>query len=91
MLEVYGDRQDRKTAAVIRRLDDLVLAYRLVEVASADGLDGTDKLPALKDGSRVVSGEAAIERYLVHLEKEKELWDRFQSDSCYVDDDGSVC
>jgi len=47
--------------------------------------------PELIDGEVRVSGEEACRRHLESLAEIKAEWDRFQSDACYIDDDGRVC
>ena len=41
--------------------------------------------PVLVDGDTVVQGQAKILLHLEELGKFKKLWDRYQSDSCYIE------
>jgi len=51
-------------------------------------LDNTDKPPVLIDNGQVVRGTKAIIAHLGKLEEFKRLWEKFQSDACYCDDEG---
>jgi hypothetical protein len=46
-------------------------------------------LPVLTDNARVVSGEQ-IPAYVKELTELVHSWRRFQSDCCYVDEDGET-
>jgi hypothetical protein len=48
-------------------------------------------LPAIREGGRIVSGEADVAAYLLELEAFAAEWSTFQSDTCYFDSDGTVC
>jgi hypothetical protein len=39
----------------------------------------------------VVTGEDNLRAHLDHLRELMADWDRFQSDACYVEDDGTIC
>jgi hypothetical protein len=47
--------------------------------------------PVIKEGDTIISGKEEILAYLKRLKVSMELWQKFQSDTCYVDDDGEVC
>lgn len=90
MLRLYVRSGDEEAAAWLERLEELVLAHEVVRLEEESG-EGEPPLPYLVDGRRVVIGSAAVSRYLEELEREAELWRKFQSDACYLEDDGSVC
>lgn len=62
-------------------LDELVVAYAVVEGGTA---------VAIEDGDRRVTGEA-IPGYLAELGDFVAQWRKFQTDTCYLEDDGSIC
>lgn len=78
------------------KLRDLVVAHTVVDVekeqpaALAGELTARD-LPIIADGEQIISGEAALQEYLDSLTREVEQWRKFQSDVCYIDDEGEVC
>lgn len=49
------------------------------------------KLPVLRDGDRIASGRDDIREFLEDIHRLVENWRKFQSDSCYLDDEGDVC
>ena len=75
-------------------LQEMVLAHKVIIVGQGKtpaGLPVDTPLPALKDGSKIITGQVAIIAYLPVLEKEVERWRKFQGDSCYIGDDGEIC
>jgi glutaredoxin len=94
MIEFYR-RVDCPTCADIEAvLKELVVAHKVVVVEegqAAAELKLDVSLPAIKDNGQVISGPTAIAAYLKELEKFVAGWQRFQSDSCYIDDDGTTC
>ena len=49
------------------------------------------EMPVVMDGDRVISGQHALRDYLVELTREMEQWRKFQTDACYIDDEGKTC
>ena len=45
----------------------------------------------VRDGDEVVAGEENLLRYLDELRDLLGEWDRFGSDACYIEEDGSIC
>lgn len=74
---------------VEHRLAELVIAHSVRSV-SAEELPAGTTAPVILDGDRVVSG-TELSAYLAGLGKLMADWDRFQSDTCYIDDDGKIC
>lgn len=77
-------------------LRDMVIAHEVEVVAPDDSLDDVpassrDDLPVLLDDGVPVTGEAAIKDRLDELRTLMSDWDKFQSDACYIDEDGTVC
>jgi hypothetical protein len=48
-------------------------------------------LLVLRDEGEIVTGEQALRDHLNALRDLLADWDRFQSDACYVEEDGSIC
>lgn len=81
-------------AVIEAMLKELVVAHQVItletdEIRQALGPEIT--LPAIKENGRTISGPAAISAYLKELEKFVTEWRRFQSDSCYINDEGETC
>jgi hypothetical protein len=94
MIEFYRPVDCPACADIEAVLKELVVAHKVVVVEegqAAAELKPDVLLPAIKDNGQVVSGPTAIATYLRELEKFVAGWQRFQSDSCYIDDDGAPC
>lgn len=75
-------------------LKDLVVGYerRILGAAQVQQILGRAvDLPILRDGDRIASGREEILAFLKDIHRLVEDWRRFQSDSCYVDEDGNTC
>ena len=92
MITLYR-RPDSTDADEIQSvLDEIVIAYETEVVRDKDALpDDVPDLPALRDDEEVVTGDAALEEHLEDLRSLMAEWDRFQSDACYIEDDGTIC
>lgn len=92
MIEVIVDEQ-RTGQGILDALDELVLAHRVIHLDehNPSPLPGGITLPAIRDGDRIIEGEAGIAAYLLEIEAFAAAWNKFQSDTCYLDDDGTVC
>jgi hypothetical protein len=94
MIELYRTNDCPLCDEVEEKLSDMVLAYHVVPVDQAGPAQKLPKrviLPAIKDSGDWISGRDRIKDYLSDLEKHLQEWQKFQSDSCYVDDDGTAC
>jgi hypothetical protein len=88
MLTLYRRPDDARADEVQDTLDEIVIAYQTETIADDTTLPDT---PALRDDGEVISGEAALNEHLQKLTDLMNDWDRFQSDACYIEDDGTVC
>lgn len=94
MIELFRTTQGKTADWVEAEFRELVVGYckHLITPAQADKLFGKHvQLPVIRDHERVVSGRDALLGYLRELEKLAADWRRFQSDACYIDEDGQVC
>jgi glutaredoxin len=94
MIKLYRPVDCPDCADVEAILKELVVAHKVIVVEEGQAtaeLNPDISLPAIKDNGQVISGPTAINTYLRELEKFVAGWQRFQSDSCYVDDDGATC
>lgn len=94
MIFFYRHPDCRKCNQIQERLEDLVLAHRVIfgdkEIPATENIPKDSKLPLLADNGNFISGEKAILSHLDELEQFKTEWDKYQSDSCYCDEDGNV-
>lgn len=94
MIKLYRPADCPDCAEIETTLQELVVAHRVIVVESGHApadLDPEVTLPAIRENNQVVSGPEAISAYLQELAQFTAHWRRFQSDSCYLDDDGQVC
>jgi hypothetical protein len=92
MIVLYRRPDDPWADEIQEALDEMVIAYETEPVADDSSLPSdVPELPALRDDGEVVTGEAALQTRLDDLRGLMADWDRFQSDACYVEEDGSVC
>lgn len=92
MVTLYRRPDDAWADDIQSALDDMVIAYETETID--DGTvppDDVSQLPALRDDEEVITGREALRERLDALRSLMADWDRFQSDACYVEDDGSVC
>lgn len=93
MIELFRTADCPTCDEAIDALREQVLAHRVIpEDRSGDPPlpDGATR-PALREGNRLVLGEAAIRRYVHEVIRFNRDWQRFQSDACFLDDDGEIC
>ncbi len=92
MITFYRRPDDPWADEIQSALDDMVIAYETETVQAGASLpDDVPDLPALRDDGEVVTGEAALRSRLDDLRTLMADWNRFQSDTCHVNEDGTVC
>lgn len=94
MITLYRQPVDAWADEIQEALDEMVIAYETTTVDSdSNGTlpEDVSALPALRDDGEIITGEEAIRERLDTLEALMTDWDRFQSDACYIDEEGSVC
>ncbi len=92
MITFYRRPDDPWADEIQEALDEMVIAYETERVERKTTLpDDVPSLPALRDDGEVITGEAALRTHLDHLRDLMADWDRFQSDACYIEDDGTIC
>lgn len=92
MIILYRQPDDQWADEIQEALDEMVIAYETDVFATASaGPDDVPALPALRDDGEIVTEETALRKRLDKLRRLMQDWDRFQSDACYLEDDGSVC
>ena len=92
MITLYREENSKQADTIEAEFRDLVLGYDREVMNSRDAAQKFGNgvsLPVLTDNARVVSGEQ-IPAYVKELTELVHAWQRFQSDCCYVDDDGET-
>lgn len=92
MIVLYRRPDDPWADEIQEALDEMVIAYEVESVPDADHLpDDVSEIPALRDDGDVIAGEAALRSHLDELRALMDAWNRFQSDACHIEDDGTIC
>lgn len=92
MITLYRRSDSACADEVQEALDEMVIAYETEIRETEDKLpDDVPTLPALRDDGEVITGEDALDDHLESLRELMNEWDRFQSDACYIEEDGTVC
>ena len=84
MIRLIRPTESTAADAIAEQLRDIVVAFEEVE-------DPAARSPVLRDGARTASGDEEISAFLAELRHDVALWQKFQTDACYIDDDGGVC
>jgi hypothetical protein len=92
MITLYRVPQCNACDEVQEMLRELVVAHQVIDVATErPAVIAGKELPVIVDGDELVSGEAALTGYLAELTRITEQWRKFQSDVCYIDNQGNPC
>ena len=86
MLEIYTSLDYTGAIDLESELRELGLEYKRMSTAPEQAA----KI-AIRNGVRLVTGQAAVDAYLDELRYTVENWNWFASDACYVDDSGENC
>lgn len=90
MVELFRTSESPLADEIEEQLREMVAAYR-TEVVESPAEVPVDRLPAIRHGEDLVTGEEALLAYLEELRELLGEWDRFGADACYIEDDGSIC
>ena len=92
MIKLYRAENSPQADMIEAEFRDIVLGYDrvVVDEKKAAQLFDDATLPVITNNERVVSGDG-IPGYIKELKQLMREWQRFQSDACYVDDDGETC
>jgi hypothetical protein len=88
MIELLHDPSSEASRRVAEVLAGMTVAHTVTN--DPEALPEGAEAPVIREGDRVVSGPEAIDDYLRELTAYLREWGRFQSDSCYIGDDGCV-
>jgi len=92
MIKLYREEISPQADMIEAEFHEMVLGYDRVLVGAHEAVRLFDDatLPVITNNERVVSGEQ-IKPYIMELTQLMRDWQRFQSDACYVDDNGDTC
>jgi len=94
VIELYRTAGSAAGEEIEEAIKDLVLAHRVFIVEPGQqpvSLPPGTSLPALKDEGEIITGAGALKAHLETLAKIAFEWRKYQSDSCYIHDDGGNC
>ena len=84
MIEVVHAPGSAAASAIIDTLSEMVVAFR--EVEDADAAE-----PVIRDGERVATTPEEVDAFIEELRRDLLLWNKYQSDTCYVDGVDGTC
>lgn len=90
MIKLYREQVSTPADAIEAEFRDMVLGYDRVIMESAEAkqqFGAEHSLPVITNNEKVMSGDS-IPAYIKELQKLMKDWQKFQGDSCYVDEDG---
>jgi hypothetical protein len=94
MITLYIKEDCATCGELVDSLREISLAHNLVHVEFSNlrfiGKKQISNLPAITDGAKLIVGTAEVRNYIAKLEVIKAVWDRFQTDSCYCNQDGEI-
>lgn len=93
MIKLYRKENSAQADNIEAEFHEMILGYDRVVVAEKDAqhMFGREtSLPVITNNERMVSG-GEIPTYIKELRGIMRDWQRYQGDSCYVDDDGETC
>ncbi len=82
-LRIHARHPDRDE--ILEAVQQLCLAVSL-EITEGDAIGP----PVVWDDQRTYVGKNAILGFLEEMAQFKQEWDKFQSDTCYCDDEGEI-
>jgi hypothetical protein len=89
MISLYCEHGHDQCQRIKEKLDDLALEFHYIEV-DVERAGDVEQLPLLVDDGRKFTGLGEIETHIDELTRLAADWRKFQSDSCYCDDQGNV-
>ena len=92
MIKLYREENSPQADIIEAEFRDMVLGYDRVVIGEKEAVQLFDDttLPVITNNEKIVSGDG-IPSYIKELKQLMREWQRFQSDACYVDDDGETC
>jgi hypothetical protein len=93
MLKFYRTSDCSRCGHIQDALEKLNIVHELILTETPESIEDLPKgteLPVLSDERKLFEGSEAILSHLEELEKFKAEWYKFQSDSCYCDDQGEI-
>ena len=93
MIKLYRKENSPQADTIEAEFHEMILGYDRVVLAEKDAqqiFGAETSLPVITNNEKIVSGEK-IPAYLKELRDLMRDWQRFQGDSCYVDDNGETC
>lgn len=92
MIKLYIKNNCPECREAEERFRELVLAHKTVNVENEEtGLNiNLEELPVIEDEGKIIKGDKQISEYFDSMENYISEWYKFQSDVCYVDENGDL-
>ncbi len=83
MITLKRKLKSKKADAIEQYMREMSLAYKKI-------IDTAVEVEIHEDG-KVYNTTASMYTFLEELQHYKSEWEKFQTDSCYLENDGSIC
>lgn len=93
MIKLFRKETSPQANAIEAEFQEMLLGYDRVVIDENEArhrFGGETSLPVITNNEKIVSGDE-IPAYIEELRTLMHDWQRFQGDSCYVDDKGETC
>lgn len=84
MIEIVHRPGSREADEVVATLRDMTVAFKLIEDPDVDGF-------LIRDGARHAERPDEVDAFLAELRSDLLLWNKYQSDTCYLDGEEGTC
>lgn len=92
MITLYQRKSCTECAEIAGKLKDMVVAHDVITIGAQWPAElSPGPLPTIIENDKVVRGIEDVRAFVKALNNYLTEWNRFQSDSCYVDEHGNVC
>lgn len=91
MIKLYIKNDCNECDIVKEKLENMVVAHNVINVDEINSKPSFNSYPVIVDDGKAYNSMKDIDRYIEELQKTYNLWNKYQSDVCYIDEDGEVC
>lgn len=92
MITLYQRDSCEECTEIAKRLRDMVVAHDVITIGDQWPSElSPGPLPTIIENRKVVRGIENVRAFVRALDTYLTEWNRFQSDTCYVDEHGNVC
>lgn len=89
MIILHKKENDTRSTEIEDTLNNLVLAFKTVNHTESEA---PEELPYIEDSNKTISGDEAINEWIIELEGDLKWQRSLSGDACYIDPKtGKVC